>query len=203
MKRHFLDSSQNKAANCTTQDCTALSKENIENCTKSGFSKPDREILHAVAKTTAMASESLKDLLASVDDCGCEDVLKHQLDCYFTIYKVAKDALESIDEDGDKVGGMQKMMLWTSTKWDMMMDDSHSKIAQLLIRGTAMGVCEVGKVMNDYKSVSTKACICLGDTTMHCMSEFVDQLKTLLQHTFITHYVKKGPANWQALFYNF
>lgn len=147
-----------------------------------GFAKPDREILHTVAKTTSMAVESLKDILSNMENynCNCEDILKCQTECYKAIYRETKTALDCIDEDSDEVGGMQKMMLWTTTKWDMLKDDSNSHIAQLLIRGTAMGVCEVGKAMNDYKDVSTYSARYLGDKTMHIMSEFVDQLKKLL-----------------------
>ncbi len=157
-----------------------LTESELRNNLSGGFSKPDREILHVVAKTTSMAIESLKDLLTNCEDCGCEDILKCQSDCYKTIYRETKKALESIDEDTDKTSSIQKMMLWTSTKWDMFKDDSNSNIAQLLIRGTAMGVCEVGKAMNDYKDVSTHAARFIGDKTMHTMSEFVDQLKKLL-----------------------
>ncbi|MFI3164516.1 MAG: hypothetical protein R3Y65_08785 [Bacillota bacterium] len=147
-----------------------------------GFAKPDREILHTVAKTTSMAIESLKDLVSNMEDCtpDCTDVLKCQSDCYKAIYRETKTALEAIDEDADNIGNMQKMMLWSHAKWDMMRDDSNSHIAELLIRGTAMGVCEVGKAMNDYKDVSTYSARYLGDKTMHVMSEFVDQLKKML-----------------------
>ncbi len=159
--------------------CECFSKSEQESL-EGGFLKPDREILHAVAKTTSMAIESLKDLLSSTEECGCEETLQCQIDCYKEIYRKARKALEEIDEDVDRIGGMQKMMLWTTTKWDMFKDDTNSHIAEMLIRGTAMGVCEVGKTLNDFKDISSTASITIADKTMHVMSEFVDQLKKLL-----------------------
>ncbi len=172
MQENYQNTNKNSHCGCFSKS----EKENLSG----GFLKPDREILHAVAKTTSMAIESLKDLLSSTEECGCEDTLRCQMECYKEIYREARKALEEIDEDVDKIGGMQKMMLWTATKWDMFKDDTNSHIAEMLIRGTAMGVCEVGKALNDFKDISSVASITIADKTMHLMSEFVDQLKKLL-----------------------
>lgn len=159
-----------------------VSKEHLSEISRSGFIKADRELLHEIAKTTEMASLSIKDMLSSCDECACccEDVLKCQLESYENIYRTAKSALEEIGEEVDKTNGMQKMMLWTQIKIDMMMDDSNSKMAQMMIEGTAMGICEVAKALNNYRDISSKSATAIAQTTLDAMETFEKQLRKFL-----------------------
>ena len=48
---------------------------------------------------------------------------------------------------------MQKVMGWSSIQMSTLMDDSDSKISDMLIRGTTMGIIEGRKMLNNNDNI--------------------------------------------------
>jgi len=73
---------------------------------------------------------------------------------------------------------MTKMMTWYDLNVKMMMDDSDSKIAELLLKGTNMGIIEGKKIYNNKKL--DKKVVIIVDDYIVMQEKIVEDLKEFL-----------------------
>ena len=70
--------------------------------------------------------------------------------------------------ESKEVGMMKKFMMKSGIKMNTAMDDSESNIAQIMIKGTVMGVTELCELINNSDKVTDRKII-----------EYAERLKTL------------------------
>jgi len=109
-------------------------------------------VLDELNKGTCMGRDAIHFILDKVKD---ED-LKKELNVQYEKYKSISDKIcELYPEYSDKSGAtphetntMNKVMTWYGIEMKTLMDDSTSKIAELLLQGTNMGIIEGRKLLN-------------------------------------------------------
>ncbi|MBS4933539.1 MAG: hypothetical protein KH020_19995 [Clostridiales bacterium] len=111
------------------------------------------QVLSEVYEGCQMGIEALDEILPKIKD---EKVLKelngHQKDLkelQEEINQMVRDSNEELEQSGK----LKEMMLKGSTKLNLMVDDTMSHIAEMLIQGGNMGVITARKILNQAEQI--------------------------------------------------
>ena len=108
----------------------------------------NRYILNELNKGIKMGMDSISNVSEKVQDDRFKQDLKYQYDEYNKILNEVNDELTNYDDFPKEITPMQKAMSWMGVEMNTMMDKSNSKIAELMIQGTNMGIIEGVKLLN-------------------------------------------------------
>ncbi len=108
----------------------------------------NRYILNELNKGIKMGMDSISNVSEKVQDDRFKQDLKYQYDEYNKILNEVNDELTKFDDFPKEINPMQKAMSWMGVEMNTMMDKSNSKIAELMIQGTNMGIIEGVKLLN-------------------------------------------------------
>lgn len=113
--------------------------------------KNEVNVLDELNKGACMGMDAIHYILEKVED----KALKKELDRQYIEYKeISEEICKLYPEYSDskdephKTNSMNKAMTWYGIEMKTMLDDSTSKIAELLLQGTNMGIIEGRKLLN-------------------------------------------------------
>lgn len=107
-------------------------------------------VLDELNKGACMGRDAIHYVLGKVND----EALKEELENEYQKYKDILDKISDIfpeysESDPHETNAMNKAMTWYSVEMKTLMDNSPSKIAELLLQGTNMGIIEGRKLLNN------------------------------------------------------
>ena len=105
-------------------------------------------ILNQVNQGIKMGMDSISNVSEKVQDSRFKDELLFQYDKYNEILNEVNDELTNYDDFPKELNPMQKAMGWMGVEINTLTDKSNSKIAELMIQGTNMGIIEGVKLLN-------------------------------------------------------
>ena len=106
-------------------------------------------VLDELNKGSCMGKDAIHFIMDKVDDEGLKKELNNQYDKYRKISdKIHKLYPEYSDDEPHETNTMNKVMTWYGIEMKTFMDESTSKIAELLLQGTNMGIIEGRKLLN-------------------------------------------------------
>ena len=108
----------------------------------------NRYILNEINKGIKMGMDSISNVSEKVQDDRFKQDLKYQYDEYNKILNEVNDELTHYDDFPKELNPMQKAMGWMSIELNTINDKSNSKIAEMMIQGTNMGIIEGVKLLN-------------------------------------------------------
>jgi len=107
-----------------------------------------------VYKNAHIALQSISDILPSVDDEELKNELEEQYDGYEKIIgEISSFMVENGFERKD-INPMKKAFMWGSIKMKTMMNNSKNQIAEMMIKGTVMGITELTAMKNEGENLS-------------------------------------------------
>ena len=106
-------------------------------------------ILNEINKGIKMGMDSISTIAEKVTDDQLKDDLQSEYNQYNTILNDVNAELGKYEEFPKELNPAQKMMGWFDVQISTMTDDSDSKIAEMLIKGTNMGIIEGVKLLNN------------------------------------------------------
>lgn len=110
----------------------------------------NKNALDELNKGATMGIDAIKYILDVVEDKEFKKVLKDQSNEYNEISKKANELYEEYSEkEPHETSTMEKAMTWSNIKMQTMNDKSTSKIAEMLLQGTNMGIIEGRKILNN------------------------------------------------------
>lgn len=113
----------------------------------------DITMLKTITETADMGRDSLNHVLDKTSDSNLKDALLKQLAQYDSTYKEAERILEDKGKSPDKIGAPLKLYSHMVSNFKTMTsEDSTSKIAEMVIQGSTMGVTEMTKQLNAYQT---------------------------------------------------
>lgn len=87
------------------------------------------------------------------------------------------------DKEPHETNAMNKMMTWYGIQMKTMVDDSTSKISELLMQGTNMGIIEGRRLLNQNSDIAPDVHNILNDfVTMQ--EDSVETLKNIYKYIF-------------------
>lgn len=136
-------------------------------------------VLDELNKGACMGRDAIHFILDKVED----DDLKQELDNQYNKYKEILDKISEIypeysNSEPHETNVMNKVMTWYGVEMKTLMDNSTSKIAELLLQGTNMGIIEGIKLLN-HKNTD-KEIHALIQKYVDMQEDAVEKLKTFL-----------------------
>ncbi len=106
-------------------------------------------ILNEINKGIKMGMDSISSIAEKVTDDQLKDDLQSEYNQYNEILNDVNAELGKYEEFPKELNPAQKMMGWFDIQISTMTDNSDSKIAEMLIKGTNMGIIEGVKLLNN------------------------------------------------------
>lgn len=112
--------------------------------------KENINALDEISKGASMGKDAIHFLLDKVEDDNFEKVLNQQYKDYENISLKIKDIYSKYNDDDKphETNVMNKVMTWYGIEMKTLTDKSNSKIAELVLQGTNMGIIEGRKILN-------------------------------------------------------
>ena len=136
-------------------------------------------VLDELNKGACMGMDAIHYILDKVED----ESLKKELDRQYREYKEISKEINNLypkysQEEPHKTNMMNKAMTWYGVEMKTLLDNSTSKIAELLLQGTNMGIIEGRKLLN-HKNTDEKI-NGLVQKYVNMQEKAVEKLKTFL-----------------------
>ena len=137
------------------------------------------EVLKEVCKGVKMGMDAISYVSDKVEDEDFKNVLNHEYSMYNNILEKVDDAYSNYDETPGDSSIKDKAMLWYGIQINTLKDSTTSKIAELLVQGTNMGIIEGRRLLNHNKGLDTDIDKLLNDF-VRFQEESVEKLKQYL-----------------------
>ena len=110
--------------------------------------------LNNLYRNAHVAMQSISDLLPETDD----EMMKSELEDQFNGYKKAindiKEYMKSCDVTPKDINPVKKLMLKTSIKMNAAKNCNRSHIAEMMIKGTVMGLTDIYRDLGEKEDVT-------------------------------------------------
>ena len=151
---------------------------------KGGFymkANQDMNVLDEVNKGATMGMDAINYLVPKVQDSNFKNVLDVEYNKYKDISRRANNLYENYttEKEPHETNTMNKMMTWYGIQMNTMNDKSNSKISELLMQGTNMGIIEGRRLLNQNPNINSKIKTLLSDF-VKMQEDSVETLKTYL-----------------------
>lgn len=141
--------------------------------------KNEINVLDELNKGACMGQDAIHFILDKVKDKDLKKVLNEQYKKYQDITdRISKLYPEYSEKEPHETNAMNKVMTWYGIEMKTLMDDSTSKITELLLQGTNMGIIEGRKLLNNKDT--DKEVHKLIQEYVDMQEECVEQLKQFL-----------------------
>lgn len=136
-------------------------------------------VLDELNKGACMGMDAISFVLDKVEDDNFKELLERQYEGYKKISnKICELYPEYSKDEPHETNAMNKAMTWYGIEMKTMFDKSNSKIAELLLQGTNMGIIEGRKLLN-HKGTDKEVEKLVSDYVKN-QEEAVEQLKKYL-----------------------
>ena len=142
--------------------------------------KENINALDEMNKCASMGMDEISFIMDKVEDAKFLKVLK----CEYEKYKKMSDRIRDIykkyneDDTPHETNTMTKAMTWWGIEMKTFNDNSNSKIAELLLQGTNMGIIEGRRILNNKEL--DKDVTKIADEYVRMQEESVEGLKKYL-----------------------
>ena len=142
--------------------------------------KENINALDELNKGTTMGMEAIEQIKDKIGSDRFKKVIEKQYEDYKMINERIEELYNEYNnrKEPHEISAMTKMMTWYDLNVKMMMDDSDSKIAELLLKGTNMGIIEGKKIYNNKKL--DKKVVKIVDDYIVMQEKIVEDLKDFL-----------------------
>lgn len=136
-------------------------------------------VLDELYKGCDMGIQAIDMILNKMDNHDFSELLNEFKDKYIEHSTDIKELYKKYtDSDIHEVNTAEKLMTWYGIMKDTIFDESDSKIAELLINGTNMGIIEGRKILNNKKMDKDVYYICC--KYIKFQEKYLDKLKDYL-----------------------
>lgn len=136
--------------------------------------------LDELNKASKMGVDAIKMIIEKTNNKSLKKTLEEQSKHYEKIIDKISTLYKDYDSKGSPhdVNLMEKIMTWYGIETKTMMDDSDSKITELILKGTNMGIIEGRKIINN-KNLDKKVND-IANEFVNLQESFVEKLKEYL-----------------------
>ena len=112
--------------------------------------KENLNALDEISKGACMGMDATKVLIEKTEDEDLKELIEDQYEEYEEIKEDIDKTYEKYSsKDPHETNVMNKAMTWYGINMKTLMDDSNSKISEILLQGTNMGIIEGKKILNN------------------------------------------------------
>lgn len=137
------------------------------------------EALKEICKGVKMGMDSISYLQDKVQTTELADYLKHEYSMYNNILDKVNSAFANYNVTPNDYGLGQKAMLWYGIQTNTIKDKTDSKLSELLMQGTNMGIIEGRRILNAHDDLDKDVKTLINDFVSY-QEESVEKLKAFL-----------------------
>lgn len=144
----------------------------MENC--------NLEFIGEVYRNASIALQSINDVMPEVEN---EELRNEIHDEYEGYERFITDLTSYMKEKGYEIkdiGNMKKIMMWSAIKMNTAFDSTHSHIAEIMIKGTVMGITEMTKIINETECLTDDKALDYAKRLLALQEEYEERLKNHL-----------------------
>ena len=136
--------------------------------------KENINALNEISKGASMGKDAIHFVLDKVEDDKFKEVLNKQYQDYEDISLKIKNIYSKYNDDDKphETSAMNKVMTWYGIEMKTLTDKSNSKIAELVLQGTNMGIIEGRKILNKKE---------INDDVRDIISEYVTMQESVVE----------------------
>ena len=138
------------------------------------------EFIGVVLRNASVALLSIKNVIEKVDHAELRAELRSEYEKYDNFIEELKAYMTEKGYEIKDVSKMKKMIMWSAIKMNVAVDDSRTHVAQIMVKGTVMGITELTKILNDKGCVSDEKAIEYASRLLKLEEQFEENLKTFL-----------------------
>jgi len=138
-----------------------------------------KKVLGGILQNAQMARHSTCTVVKYAKDDKFVDTLNSQIDKYDEYIKKAQDLAKKHEIAPEQPNGISKFFVEKSIKMRFAFGTTDSKIAEMMIKGTAMGIIDVGKLLSRADLVC-EDCTCLAKDLLTLEEDKINVLKYYL-----------------------
>lgn len=139
----------------------------------------DTQLLNYVLQSAEMGCRGITSVRHQAKDPKIDGVLCGQLVKYGKMYHSANSMLKNKGADIEHISPMAKAMTSYTTNRELKRDNSTSHIAEMMIKGSTMGVNKMARHMRDYDGCDPQA-VALAKKMLETEEENINELKEYL-----------------------
>ncbi len=141
----------------------------------------NKKVLNEVSKGSKMGMDAIKYVSDKVTDNKFQNVLDVEYNNYKEIFNRVGTIYPNYDktDDPQETSTMNKFMTWNGIQMKTMTNQSNSKISELLLQGTNMGIIEGRRLLNNNPSIDKDVRQILNDFVV-MQEDSVETLKKYL-----------------------
>ena len=137
-------------------------------------------ILDEVNKGATMGMDAISFVSEKAKDSDFKNVLDTEYNKYKKISQRVNDLYSQYsDKEPHETNAMNKMMTWYGVQMKTMTDDTTSKLSELLMQGTNMGIIEGRRLLNEHHNIDSDVENILNDFVV-MQEDSVETLKKYL-----------------------
>ena len=107
-------------------------------------------VLNSIYRGAKTGASAIQDILPKVEDSGFMSDMKTQFEQYNSISGQAEAQLLNMGAKPEPVGVMKQVGMKAATEMNTMLNNDTGHLAELMIKGSNMGITNMTKVMNNY-----------------------------------------------------
>ena len=130
-------------------------------------------------KNAHIALQSISDVLPSVDDAELKKELLDEYEGYEKLIGEISGFMSEQKIQPKDIGPIKKAVIWSSIKMKTLVDDSRNKLADMLIKGTVMGINELKAMENEKENYDENVAEFISKL-LKLEESYVEKLKTFL-----------------------
>ncbi|MEE0967861.1 MAG: hypothetical protein U0M06_00615 [Clostridia bacterium] len=139
------------------------------------------ELLCYIYKNVKMGSDAIVDLLPKVEDTNFRQALTEQLSGYETFADKAEKQLTPMGVKPREEPMMKKAMSKMGIAMNMMTDSSVGHMAEMLIKGSTMGITDMTKHVREFEGEGCpESALKLGRELITFEQNNIEKMKTFL-----------------------
>ena len=141
--------------------------------------KTNAEALNNIYKNAHIGLQSISNISPETLDLDLKEELLSEYEGYEKIIGEISGYMSEHSIKPKDINPMKKAMLWTAIKMNSI-DDSKTNIAQLMIKGTVMGITELTQLINSGKSTLDKDVLKFATDLRDLEEKYEESLKKYL-----------------------
>lgn len=137
------------------------------------------EFLNYIYQNAEMGKSTLSQLINIVEDVPFKEKLESQLREYNEIFDIANNKIEQSHNTSKSIGTLTKLNTYLMININTLTNKTPSHIAEMIIRGSTMGIVDVTKKLKEYKDAN-KDIIDLANRLLKFEQQNVEEMKIFL-----------------------
>lgn len=115
--------------------------------------KSNEETLSEIYRNAQLALQSISDIMPEIEDENVKEEIAREHEEYEKICAAATLLARESGQELKEPNPLKKAMMWSSIKMNAMSDNSAQHVADMMIKGTVMGITSLKQTKTDSEGL--------------------------------------------------